>query len=64
MINRTHLWFSDRWIKLVHRSKWENVQIQVFAKHNVGNSTPPEEGKVRSTFIHSEGEEGDDLLKM
>jgi len=40
------------------------VQIQVFSKHNVGNSTPPEEGKVRSTFIHSEGEEGDDLLKM
>lgn len=35
-----------------------SVQTQVFDKHEAGNSTPPEEGKLRSTFIQSEGEDG------
>lgn len=34
------------------------VQTQVFDKHDAGNSTPLEEGKLRSTFIQSEGEDG------
>lgn len=46
-----------------HRSKWEPAQIQVHVKCNAGNSTPSEEGKVKSTFIHSEGEEGYDFTE-
>lgn len=30
----------------------------MFDKHDAGNSTPPEEGKLRSTFIQSEGADG------
>lgn len=35
-------------------SDTRHVQTQVFDKHDTGNSTPLEEGKLRSTFIHSE----------